>query len=314
MKKLTVYLFCIMSAIVQPSGLIAADKPLNVVATTPDFGAIVHEIGGKRVNVTVLAQAVEDVHFVPPKPSYIVKLAKADALIDGGAELEIGWLPPLLDGSRNTKLEKGKPGRIQGAVGVELMEVPASLDRAQGDIHAAGNPHFMTDPANGRIVAEHVCNALCALDGKSADFYRANLTSFTNRLEVKIGEWRKALEPHKGKRIVAYHNSWPYFARRFDLKIDLFLEPKPGIPPTPANLLTVQNEIKQQGIRAIMVEPYQNRKTAENVARATGATIVDVAQYPGGVKGTEGGYIELIDYLVNSLARALAGADATPAK
>jgi zinc/manganese transport system substrate-binding protein len=183
--------------------------------------------------------------------------------------------------------------------------VPTALDRAKGDIHAMGNPHFMTDPVNAKLAAQHICDAFCRLDAASAEFYHANLAKFTARLDAKLAEWQTALAPFKGARIVAYHNTWPYFARRFGLNIDLFLEPKPGIPPSPAHLASVIETMKSENIRVIIVEPYQNRRTAETVAQRTGATVLDFAQYPGSVKGTEGGYIELMDYLVSSLAKAL---------
>ena len=188
------------------------------------------------------------------------------------------------------------------------MDIPAILDRSRGDIHAAGNPHYMTDPLNAKMVAEHIANAFCQLDAKSCDTYRANLKKFTGELDKKMVEWEKLLAPFKGQRVVAYHNTWPYFARRFGLSIDLFLEPKPGIPPTPVHLAEVVSRMKSEHVRIILLEPYQNRKTAEAVAADTGATVVEVAQFPGGVKGTDKGYIELMDYLVNSLARALSEA------
>ena len=282
-----------------------AQAKLNVVATTPDFGSIAREIGGDKVEVTTLAKPTEDPHFVDAKPSFVVKLNHADALVEGGAELEIGWLPPLLEGSRNRKLETGAPGRILSSQGIQLVEVPATLDRSKGDIHAAGNPHYMTDPANARIAAQHIAEALSSLDPKSAATYQANLKRFTDQLDAKLAEWEKLLAPYKGQEVVAYHDSWPYFARRFGLNIDMFLEPKPGIPPTPAHLAEVILKMKEDHIHVIIVEPYQNRRTAETVARDTGATVVDVTQFPGGVKGTESGYIQMMDYMVSSLARAL---------
>jgi zinc/manganese transport system substrate-binding protein len=277
---------------------------LNVVATTAEYGAIAREIGGDHVTVTTLGKPTEDPHFVDAKPSFIMKLNRADVLVEGGAELEMGWLPPLLEGGRNPKLDTGKPGRVQCAAGVRLLEVPATLDRSRGDEHAAGNPHFMTDPVNGQIAAKEVCDSFCQIDSQSADYYRANLARFTGKIDAKLVVWQKRLAPFHGKRVVTYHNSWVYFAERFGLKINLFLEPKPGIPPTPANLAHVKAVMKEEHIGVIIVEPYLDRKTAETVAQDTGATVVDVAQFPGGVKGTEGGYIELIDYLVNSIAKA----------
>lgn len=292
--------------------LIAATLPwlaqakLNVVATTADFGSIASAIGGDKVEVVTLARPTEDPHFVDAKPSFAVKLNHADVLVEGGAELEIGWLPPLLDNARNTKLESGKPSHIACNAGVQLLEVPTSLDRSKGDIHAAGNPHFMTDPANARIVAQHIAQSLSEVDPKSAATYQANLKKFTDQLDAKMAEWQKTMAPFKGQEVVAYHNSWPYFAERFGLKMDLFMEPKPGIPPTPAHLADVITRMKAANAHVVIVDPYLNRKTAETVARNTGAEVVDVTQFPGGVKGTESGYIAMMDYLVNSIAKALA--------
>jgi len=283
-----------------------AHAKLNVVSTTPDLAAIAKEVGDKKIDITTLARPTEDPHFVDAKPSFILKLNRADALVEGGAELEIGWLPPLLQGSRNSKIQIGQPGRILCNQGIAMREVPTVLDRSQGDIHAVGNPHFLTDPDNAKIVALHLADAFSKLDPKSADVFRANAKRFTDELDAKLAEWEKTLAPFKGEEVVAYHNSWPYFAARFGLKIELFLEPKPGIPPSPAHLAEVITKMKELKARVVIVDPYLNRRTAETVARDTGAVVVDVAQFPGGVKGTDGGYIPLMDYLVNSIAKALA--------
>jgi len=280
---------------------------LNVVATTPDLASIAREIGGDRIDLTILAKPTEDPHFVDAKPSLIVKLNRADVLIEGGAELEIGWLPRLLDESRNSKLAAGAPGHVVCSQGVPLKEIPTTLDRSRGDIHAAGNPHYVVDPVNAKIVAQNVASAFCALDEKSAEAYRGNLKKFADTLDVKLVEWQKKLEPFKGQQVVAYHNSWLYFGERFGLPIDIFLEPKPGVPPTPKHMAEVILRMKADRVHLILVDPYLDRRTAEAVAGRTGATVVDVTQFPGGVKGTEGGYIALMDYLVNSVAKALAG-------
>lgn len=283
---------------------LALHAKLNVVATTPDFGAIAEEVGGKNVNVTSLAKPTEDSHFVDAKPSLILKLNKADVLVEGGAELEIGWLPALLQGSRNSKIIIGAPGRVQCHEGIQLLEMPTTLDRSRGDVHAVGNPHYMTDPLNVLIVARRLAEVFAQLDPKSAEAYRANLKNFTDRLNAKLADWQKLLAPYRGEQVVAYHNSWPYFAQRFGLRIEMFLEPKPGLPPTPAHLAQVMARMKQDHARVIIVQPYLNRRTAETVARNTGASLVDVTSFPGGLKGTEGGYIQLMDHLVTSLAKA----------
>ena len=282
----------------------AAQAKLNIVVTTPDLASIAKEVGGDKVEITTLARPTEDPHFVDAKPSFIVKLNKADALIEGGAELEIGWLPPLLSGARNPKLASGQPGRILCNEGIRMLEVPSQLTRAEGDIHPMGNPHFVVDPANARIIAAHLADAFAKLDAGSADAFRANEKKFTDSLDAKLAEWTAKLAPFKGAKVVSYHKSWPYFAERFGLEMDLFLEPKPGIPPSPAHLAEVIAKMKEQHARVIIVDPYLNRRTAETVARSTDAKVVDVAQMPGGVKGTES-YIALLDYLVNSLATAL---------
>ena len=279
-----------------------ASARLNVVATTPDLGAIARAVGGDQIELTTLAKPTEDPHFVDAKPSFIVKLNHADALIEGGAELEAGWLTPLLEGARNPKIETGKPGRIAAAEGVALMEVPTALDRSQGDIHASGNPHYLTDPLNGKLVAAHIARVLTELDEKSGGTYAANLKKFDDELDARLVEWQKLVAPYAGRPVVTYHNYWIYFGRRFGWPMELFLEPKPGIPPTPAHLAEVITKMKAGNLKVLTVQPYQNRKTAETVAGHTGAVVLDYPSFPGG-KGTEG-YIEWIDSLVKSTVRA----------
>jgi zinc/manganese transport system substrate-binding protein len=284
----------------------AAEARLNVVATTEDLGAIAKEIGGNYIDLSVLGKPTEDPHFVDAKPSFIVKLNRADVVVEGGAELEIGWLPALLDQARNAKIMSGAPGHIACAVGVPLMDVPATLDRSRGDIHAAGNPHYVIAPSNAKIVAKNIMDGFCANDPKDTDIFRANLKTFDEEIDGKLAEWHKLLDPFQGQTVVAYHDSWPYFAREFGLKIDLFLEPKPGIPPTPAHLADVIVKMKEVHARVIIVDPYLNRKTADTVASHTGAKVVEVTQFPGGVKGTEEGYVQTVDYDVKAIAAALA--------
>jgi zinc/manganese transport system substrate-binding protein len=288
-----------------------AHGKLNVIVTTPDFAAIAHEVGGNNVEITTLAKPTEDPHFVDAKPSFILKLSRADALIEGGAELEIGWLPALIDQCRNQKLAPGAPAHVAANQGVAMLEVPSTLDRSKGDIHAAGNPHYLVDPVNAKKVAENIAAAFETLDPKSAEAYKANLKRFSDTIDTKLAEWQKKLEPYKGQQIVAYHNSWIYFGNRFGLNIDLYLEPKPGVPPTPTHLAEVITRMRADKVHVIIVDPYLNRRTAEAVAAKTDGTVVDVTQFPGGVKGTEGGYVQLMDYLVNSIANALAGKKST---
>src|SRR2546430_743291 len=282
----------------------SAQAKLNVVATLPDFGSLAREVGGDKIDIVTLAKPTEDPHFVDARPSFVVSLRNADVLIDGGAELEIGWLPPLLQNARNPKIEIGKPGRVVASEGIRLMNVPTSVTRAAGDVHALGNPHFTTDPIIAKAIAQHIAQAFSAIDSANAATYDANYKKFETTINAKLQQWGTAILPFKDQNVVAYHDSWPYFAHRFGIKIDIFLEPKPGIPPSPSHLAEVINQIKAQHIKAIIVEPFHDRKIAEKVASATGAKVVDFAQFPGGLPGTES-YVKLIDKLVSNLAAAL---------
>ena len=283
----------------------SATARLNVVATLPDYAAIASAVGGDHIEVTALAKPTEDPHFVDARPSFVVKLKNADVLIEGGAELEIGWLPPLLQTARNVKIETGRPGRIITSQGLRLMNVPAQVTRAAGDVHAQGNPHFGVDPIVAKAIAKHIADSFSALDAANAASYQANEKAFEDTINARLQTWGKALLPYRGQSLVAYHDSWVYFAHRFGFTIDVFLEPKPGIPPSPSLLAEVIGKLKAGRIKAILVEPFHNRKIAEKVAAATGAKVVEFAQYPGALPDTDS-YVSLIDALVSRLAAALA--------
>ena len=282
-----------------------ASRPkLNVVATTPDLGAIATAIGGGNVNVKVLAKPTEDPHFVDAKPSHIVTLNRADVLIEGGAELELGWLPPLLESARNAKIGAGAPGRVVASQGIKMLEVPTSFDRSKGDVHSMGNPHFLLDPLDVKLIAGHIADHFTRVDPTSAAVYAANLKSFNAMLDTKLIEWQRRLAPYKGAKIVTYHKDFPYLAERFGLEIVENLEPKPGIAPSPAHLAKVITAMKASSARIILVQPFQNRRTAETVARQTGAVVVDMPQQPGAAPNTAT-YFELMDHIVESLVTAL---------
>src|SRR5438094_5603063 len=252
----------------------SAHAKLNVVSTLPDFGWLAREIGGDKVNVIILAKPTEDPHFVDARPSFVVSMRSADVLIDGAAERELAWLPPLLQNARTAKIEIGKAVRVQASQGIRLMNVPTHVTRAAGDVHALGNPHFMSDPIIAKAVAQHIAQALSAVDPANAAFYEANYKRFEATINAKLQEWGAALLPFKGQNVVAYHDSWPYFAHRFGLNIDIFLEPKPGIPPSPSHLVEVIAQMKAQKIKTIIVEPFHDRKIAEKVANANGQKVV----------------------------------------
>src|SRR5947207_3707778 len=204
MKKLL-----ILSAVLAFAS-VTANAKLNVVATLPDFGSLARSVGGDNVEVTVLAKPTEDPHFVDARPSFVVALRNADVLIDGGAELEIGWLPPLLQNARNPKIEAGKPGRIVASQGLRLMNVPTNATRAAGDVHVLGNPHFTTDPIIAKAVAQHIAQSFSAVDPANAGSYDANYKKFEATINARLQQWGEKMLPFKGQAIVAYHDSWPY--------------------------------------------------------------------------------------------------------
>jgi len=282
----------------------SAAAQIRVVATTPDLASVAREIGGDKVSVVALAKPTEDPHYVDAKPSHIVTLNRADALIEGGAELELGWLPPLLENSRNSKISAGAPGRIVASDGVKMLEVPTSFDRSKGDVHSLGNPHFMIDPVTVKIVARNIANHLAQVDPKNAATYNGNLSRFNAKLDAKYADWQKQLAPYRGARIVTYHKDFVYFAERFGLNIVDELEPKPGIAPSPAHLAQVIGKMKAGNAKVILVQPFQNRKTAETVARQTGTTVLDTPEQPGAASNTNT-YFDMMDNLVHTLAGGL---------
>jgi zinc/manganese transport system substrate-binding protein len=282
----------------------SASAQIRVVATTPDLGSVAKEIGGDKVSVVALAKPTEDPHYVDAKPSHIVTLNRADALIEGGAELELGWLPPLLENSRNSKISAGAPGRIVASDGVKMLEIPTSFDRSKGDVHSLGNPHFMIDPVTVRIIARSIASHFAQIDPKNAATYNGNLTRFNTKLDAKYAAWQKELAPYRGARIVTYHKDFVYLADRFGLTVVDELEPKPGISPSPAHLAQVIGKMKATNATVILVQPFQNRKTAETVARQTGATVLDLPEQPGAAPNTST-YFDMMDNLVHTLAGGL---------
>jgi zinc/manganese transport system substrate-binding protein len=287
-------------AVVTPAS--GADK-LRIVATTPDLAAIARAVGGDDVEVTAIARPTEDPHFVDPKPSYILLLNKADMLIEGGAALEAGWLPPLLDSARNPRIALGAPGRVIASQGVSLLEVPTVADRSMGDVHPFGNPHYLLDPANAKTVAQTIAEALCGIDHEHCDGYAARAGQFRATIDAKLPEWQSLLGAVRGQKVVTYHKNFDYFARRFGLDVVGTLEPKPGIPPSPTHLAQLIPRMRAQGVRLIIVEPNRERQNPDFVAEKTGARVLVLPIMPGGEEAID--YVGLIDYSVRRVASAV---------
>jgi zinc/manganese transport system substrate-binding protein len=299
MKKLMLLVFLALAA--RP-----ALATVHIVTSIQDFASIADSVGGKRVETFALARGYQDPHFVEPKPSFILKLSRADLLIVAGLELEIGYLPPLLDQSRNEKIRPGAAGHLDASIGCDILERPtAAVTRAMGDVHPFGNPHYWLDPNNGRIIARAIEAKLSALDPAGASEYKANLAAFDAKVAEAEKRWDAMLGPYAGTELVTYHNSWPNFLKRFRLKAAGYIEPKPGIPPTPSHTVEIINMMRERKLPVILMEPYFDDKTPRAVADKTGAKLLRFIPSVGGVPEAKD-YISLFDYDVKLLADALA--------
>lgn len=283
----------------------AVEAKLKIVTTTPDFASIAREIGGDRVEVASLAKGVQDPHFVDAKPSFIRLLNQADVLIEGGADLEVGWLPPVLESARNGKILTGNPGRVVASTGVSLLQIPTRpIDRSQGDVHPFGNPHYMLNPESGKIVGEQIASTLCRLDADSCASYRKNQTAFNQHLDQKISEWVKRLAPYRGTKVITYHDSWPYFAERFGLNVIGHVEPKPGIPPSPGHLEGLVGLITREKVKILIMEPYFSDQAPKFLAQKTGIQVLVLYPSVAPEVGIHN-YFDLFDQNINRLAETL---------
>ena len=283
----------------------AAQGKLNVMTTTEDLASIAHEIGGDRIAVESMAKGYQDPHFVEAKPSFILKLQKADLLICVGRELEIGWLPPLIQQSRNAKIQVGAQGYLDASLTATILEIPnGNITRAMGDVHPLGNPHYWMDPENGKRVAKGIADKLSELRPNDKAFYQQQLATFTTRLDTAEKGWLAQMAPYKGTKMVTYHRSFPNFAERFGLDIMGYVEPRPGIPPTPQHTLDLMNEMKRQNVKLVVVEPYFDMKTPVAIGRETGAQVLVLPPSVGGVKEVPD-YFKLFDYDINLLVEAI---------
>jgi zinc/manganese transport system substrate-binding protein len=281
-----------------------AHAKLNVVSSTPDLGAIAREVGGNRVDVTSLAKGTEDPHFVDAKPSFIRILNQADVLIEGGADLEVGWLPPLIVNARNAKIQLGQPGRIIAADVIRLIEVPVGpMDRSLGDVHPFGNPHFTLDPMNGKLIAQLLEARFCVLVPIDCGVFKGNRKTFDEKIDVRMAEWQKKMTPLKGAKAISYHKSFSYFAERFGLRVVNTIEPKPGIPPSAAHVRDLVAQMKSEGVRLILVEPNRERKTPSFLATETGAKIAMIPSMVGGTREAQD-YLSFFNFIVETLVAA----------
>jgi zinc/manganese transport system substrate-binding protein len=341
--------FLALAACLILGGPCLAADPLTVVATTPVLKSLAETVGGDKVKVTSLGAGDEDPHFIQAKPSFMILARKADLWIRIGMELEIGYEGLILSGSRNPKIAVGQPGHLDVSETVLKLEVPTErITRDMGDVHPLGNPHYWLDPLNGRLMAKAIADRLAQLDPADAETFTQNYKAFEkdldqrvfgnelvekvggdrlwtlqikgqllkylddNNLRDNLGGWQARLLPLAGQSIVTQHKSWIYFTNRFGLSVAGELEPKPGVPPSPAHLAGIINLVKNNGIKVIMLEPFYERKAADLVAEKTGTKVVVCANAVGGQKEAAD-YLALMDLITNSLADAMGAPPAVPA-
>lgn len=280
-------------------------RKLKVVTSLSDLASLAEAVGGDRVEATSLAKGYQDPHFVEPKPSFILRLVRADLLVVVGRDLEAAWLPPLVQQSRNARIQPGARGYLDASLTARILDVPTGpVTRAMGDVHALGNPHYWLDPGNGRRIALEIASQLKALAPADAALFDRRLRDFDRRLTDAERRWDALMAPYRGVQVVTYHRSWSNFAERFGLDVVGYVEPRPGIPPTPAHTRDLVQAMRQANVRIVLVEPYFDLRTPNAIARDAGARVVELTPSVGGAAGVDD-YIALFDHDLGLLAAAI---------
>jgi ABC-type Zn uptake system ZnuABC Zn-binding protein ZnuA len=307
MKSMTAQIIpALCAALLASAAPTAAHARTRVLATFPDLAALARAIGGDQIDVDCIGKPNEDPHFVQAKPSFIVTLNRADLLVENGLDLEIGWLPALLDQTRNGRIRRGADGNVLAAQGVPLLEVPtAPVTRAMGDIHPGGNPHFSIDPERGKIIARNIYDGLVRVAPDGEGVFRANLDALLRRIDAATAECQRRMAPYRGTKVVTYHRSLNYFCRRFGLDVVDTVEPKPGIPPSPAHITDLLAQMQRQNVKLILMEPWHERRTPDLLARQTGAQVVELPAQVGGAADVPD-YPSLCEGIVARIVGALA--------
>jgi len=296
---------CALGMMVAVSAVVSAQVKPNVMTTTEDLASIAREIGGDRISVEAIAKGYQDPHFVEAKPSFILKLTRADLLIVIGRDLELGWLPPLINNSRNARVQPGGSGYLDASANVKILEIPTGqITRAMGDVHPSGNPHYWLEPDNGRRISQAIRDKLSELAPANKGYFAQRYSDFDQRLGEAEKRWAATMAPYAGTKVVTYHRSWPNFMEHFGLDVIGYVEPKPGVPPSPTHTLDLIAEMKRQNSKVIVVEPYFALKTAQSIATRVGGTVLVLAPSVGGAKAATD-YLQLFEYNINLLASTL---------
>lgn len=305
MKHFGIHLCGVMALIIAMLAFPPASeaKKLNVVTSTTDMAALAQEVGGDKITVDSIAKGYQDPHFVEAKPSFLLKLRNADLLISVGLQLEIGWLPPLVTQSGNPRIQVGAAGYLDASQFAEILDIPSGqITRAMGDVHPLGNPHYWLDPNNGRRIARGIAQKLGEMDPADSQYFQQRFQDFDRRLTAAEKNWDAAMAPYKGRKVVTYHTSWSNFAKHFGLQVVGYIEPRPGIPPTPAHTLEIIQLMKRDNVKVVVVEPYFDLKTPISIGSATGAKVIVLLPSVGGEKEVTD-YFKLFEYDINLLSQ-----------
>ena len=306
-KSFPVLALFIAAAVVMLLAGGSAEAKVRVVTSTPDFAAIAKEIGGDKVDVESLAKGYQDPHFVDAKPIHITKLNRADILVYNGLDLEIGWLPILVTGARNSNIATlNSPGNVDASRFLTtVLDLPTGpVDRSMGDVHPRGNPHYMLDPRNGLLVAKGITEKLSEIDPDNTGYYEENYRNFEKLLELKITEWAKELAPYKGTKVVSYHKNLNYFTRWAGFEDAGYIEPKPGIPPTPSHVAALIKKMEAEDVKLVLASNYYPQKTPRIISEKTGAAFLSLPTSVGGEDGINT-YFDLFDAIVGQINSAL---------
>jgi len=291
----SVFLFVLVSA-----AAAGAAEPISIVTTTADLAAVAKAVGGERVNVESIAKGYQDPHYVEAKPSYMRVVNRARLMLSVGLQLEIGWLPLLVQGARNPSLRQ-----VELAQGISVLERPTGpISRAQGDIHPEGNPHYWLDPRNGLLMARKVAQELKALAPSDGAYFDKNLKQFENDLNGRRQKSEQRMKPFRGVEVVAYHKQWEYLAQWLGLSIIDYVEDKPGIPPAPQHMASLIRTMQQKKIKALLVANFTSPSIPQSVADKGGAKMVILPASVGGEKGLDS-YAELFDTIIGKLIEVL---------
>jgi zinc/manganese transport system substrate-binding protein len=294
-----------VAALLAGPGARAAEAKLRVVTSIETLADLTRQVGGDRVEVASLSHGYQDPHFVEAKPSLVLALNRADVLVHVGLDLEVGWLPPLVQQSRNARIQRGQPGNIDASSAIKVEDVPnipADQLRAMGDIHPLGNPHYWIPPENARAIARLLAQRLSALDAAGSSTYQASLATFEHRLDAKTKEWDKAAAPLKGIRIVTYHKSWSYVASWLGMQEMGYVEPKPGIPPTANHTAQLVALMVKSNVKLVIVESFYPTSLARFVAENGHARLAGVPSDVGATPGIKN-YFDLVDAVIAALLR-----------